>query len=123
LKEINNQKEKAELVHYYFVTNNKGKLMGAVALEDIVFSSPTKKLKDILHTVSSVTTNSDHEESAREFSDHDYSVLPVVNTGGFLVGMITSDDVLDVITEEATEDMQKMAGINSVDTPYLKTSV
>lgn len=115
---------KAELVHYYFVVDHSTKLLGSITLEDIIFADPNTKIDDIYSPVASVSTNDKKEQAAQVFSEHDMSVLPVINNDKRLVGMITSDDVIDVIQDNATEDIYKMHGINAKDATeneYMKT--
>lgn len=117
-------KKNAELVHYYYVVNETNKLIGVLTLEEIVFADPNAKIDDIYNPVTYVSVHDKTEVAAQVFSEHDMSVLPVVNHEKRLVGMITSDDVIDVIKEEATEDLYKMAGISSHEvneSEYLKT--
>lgn len=81
-------------------------------------------MQDIMETnVISVTTQEDQESVARLFSLYDLNVLPVVDTENRMVGIVTVDDAIDVIEEETTEDISKMAAITPSDRPYLKTSV
>lgn len=119
-------KSKAELMHFYFVVSDTNKLLGALTLEDITFADPNALIDDIYYSIASISTYDDREHAAKVFSEHDLSVLPVVNREGFLVGMITSDDVIDVIQDSASEDIYKMAGMNPkeiIENTYLKTSV
>ena len=89
-----------------------------------MFAKDDTPITEIMNTdYTEVYTNTDQEEVARIFKKYDIPVLPVVNTEGRLLGIITFDDVMDVIEEENTEDLQKMAAITPVDTPYLKTGV
>ncbi|UUD34744.1 magnesium transporter [Mycoplasmopsis caviae] len=118
------KKKNAELVHYYYVVNETNKLIGVLTLEEIIFADPNAKIDDIYNPVTYVSVHDKTEIAAQVFSEHDMSVLPVVNHEKRLVGMITSDDVIDVIKEEATEDLYKIAGINSHEVnenEYLKT--
>ncbi|WP_406616840.1 magnesium transporter [Mycoplasmopsis adleri] len=116
-------KNKKELVHYYYVTDNVNKLLGSLTLEEIAFADPNELIDNIYSPVAYVETNEKKENAAKVFSEHDMSVLPVVNHEKRLIGMITSDDVIDVIQDEATEDIYKMAGINkkAADSEYMKT--
>ncbi|QBF34485.1 magnesium transporter [Mycoplasmopsis phocirhinis] len=106
-------KNKAELVHYYYVVDATQKLLGVLTLEEIIFANANAKIDDIYSPVTSISANDKQEQAAKIFSEHDMSVLPVINQDKRLIGMITSDDVIDVIHEAATEDLYKMAGINS----------
>jgi len=115
-KIIKEQKNDAELVHYFYVTDSQGKLVGSITIEDLLFANHSTKLKTLIRPTASVTTKTDVEETANKFADHNRSVMPVVNSTGYLVGMITADDVIDIIQEVATEDIEKMAGITHSDT-------
>lgn len=119
-------KSHAELVHYYYVIDGSNKLLGSLTLEDIAFAEPNTLIDDIYYSTTSLATYHSREYAAQIFSEHDLSVLPVVNREGYLVGMVTSDDVIDVIQESATEDMHKLVGINTKhikDTPYTKITI
>lgn len=121
---IREQKDEAKMAHYFFVTDAKQRLTGLVALEDLVFEKATVKLNSIMKPAPSVSTTTELEEAAIVFANYDLSVLPVVNTSKVVIGMLTSDEMIDVVSEVATEDMQKMAGIDlDNDISYLKTSV
>ncbi|MEE3928186.1 magnesium transporter [Mycoplasmopsis ciconiae] len=113
-----------EFTHYFYVTNEHRQLLGSVTLEEIVFASESDLIEDIMSPVTSVQNYDDKEHAAQIFSTHDLSSLPVVDKDERIIGMITSDDVIDVIQEEATEDMYKLAGINpdAAEESYLKTS-
>lgn len=114
----------AETVATTFVVDESRKLIGTLSLEELVFAKDDTPITEIMNTdYTEVYTNTDQEEVARIFKKYDIPVLPVVNTEGRLLGIITFDDVMDVIEEENTEDLQKMAAITPVDTPYLKTGV
>ncbi|VEU76955.1 magnesium transporter [Mycoplasmopsis columbina] len=117
-------KKGAELVHYYYVVDNTNKLLGVLTLEEIIFSNPETKIDELYSPVASVEANDKKEYAAQIFSDHDMSVLPVTNKEKRLIGMVTSDEVIDVINEENTEDLYKIAGITTSENDewdYLKT--
>ncbi|MBZ4212501.1 magnesium transporter [Mycoplasma sp. U97] len=117
------KKNKKELVHYYYVIGNTNQLLGVLTLEEISFAEPNQLIDDIYSPVAFVYTSDKKEHAAKIFSEHDMSVLPVVNQEKRLIGMITSDDVIDVIQEEGTEDLYKFAGISKkfIDNEYIKT--
>ena len=120
------RKQKEEFVSYdsCFVTDNERKLLGYVTVKDIIINEPTTLIDDIMHECEhSLTTMMDQEEVAGIFQDYDYSTLPVVDSENRLVGIITIDDIVDIIEEEATEDMEKMAAIMPTDKTYMKTGV
>lgn len=125
LDKIRTYKDEAELVHYYYVVNHQKHIIGAITLEDIVFSDQNELVKDICFATPIVKTTDLKEKVAHYFAENDFSVLPVVNSKERLVGMITADDIIDIVQEEATEDMYKLAGISSkkIDDSYIKTTV
>ncbi len=114
----------SETINICYVLDNQRKLKGTVALRYLLLSDPEKKIKDIMHeNVICVHTLMDQEEVARKFGDYDFTAMPVVDNEERLVGIITVDDIVDILQEEATEDMEKMAAIVPSDKPYLKLSV
>ncbi|MBU4689744.1 magnesium transporter [Mycoplasma zalophidermidis] len=117
-------KNRAELVHYYYVVDATQKLLGVLTLEEIIFAKSSDKIDNIYSPVTSIMASDKQEDAAKIFSEHDMSVLPVINQDKRLIGMITSDDVIDVIHDAATDDLYKMAGISSKGSEaddYLKT--
>jgi len=120
------RKHKDEFVTYdtFYVTDNERNILGYVTTKDILVNEPDSSITDIMHECEHViTTLMDQEEVASMFQDYDYSTMPVVDMENRLVGVITIDDVMDIMEEEATEDMEKMAAITPSDKPYLKTGV
>lgn len=104
--------EDAEMVFYLYVTDENEKLTGVVSLRDLVVAPSGKTLGSIMQSnVVSVTTDTDQEEVARQVSQYNLLAIPVVGADNTLLGIVTVDDVVDVIREEATEDFLKMAGI------------
>lgn len=123
MDEVKEQREIAESIAVCYVTDNKGALVGAMSIRDILFAPDNALIKDEMDTdIVSVKTSDDQEEAIKAFQKYDFTKLPVVDERNKLIGMITSDDVIDAIEDEATEDIHKMAGINPVETPYLQTS-
>lgn len=99
---------------YVYVTDETGRLKGVLRLRDLLFRDLRLRASQVMITeVRSISVTADQEEIANLFQKYNYSSLPVVDDSGLLVGRVTSDDVLDVIQEEATEDMQRMVGIIS----------
>ena len=120
------RKQKEEFVTYdsCFVTDNERKLLGYVTIKDIIINDSDSLIDDIMHDCEhKLTTQMDQEEVASIFQDYDYSTLPVVDSEDRLVGIITVDDIIDIMEEEATEDIEKMAAITPSDKPYMKTGV
>lgn len=113
-----------ETIYTCYVTDSRRKLEGIVTVKDLLLSPKSKKIRDIMETnVKFVNTHTDQEEAVRELSKYDFLALPVVDAEERLVGIVTVDDAIDVIQEEATEDIEKMAAISPSDKPYMKTGV
>ncbi len=105
------QAEDKEMVFYIYVTDDGGHLIGVLSLRQLLTVPPTTPIKKIMNShVVSVRTDMDQEEVARMVSRYNILAVPVVDATNKLVGIITVDDVIDVIREEATEDILKMAG-------------
>ena len=120
------RKHKEEFVTYdtFYVTDNERNILGYVTTKDILVNEPDTAIGDIMSNCEHViTTLMDQEEVASMFQDYNYSSMPVVDMENRLVGVITVDDVMDIMEEEATEDMEKMAAITPSDKPYMKTGV
>lgn len=112
-----------ETVYTCYVTDRR-QLLGLVTVKQLLLSSYETRISDIMETnILSVNTHEDKEEVAQLFTKYDLYVLPVVDTDERMVGIITFDDVMDVMEEETTEDFEKMAAILPSDKPYLKTGV
>lgn len=112
----------AEQVYYLYVVDASGRLLGVLSLRELIVAAPGTRVEEIMDPdVVSIHTETDQEEVARIVADYDLSVLPVVDEAGVLVGIITVDDVLDVVEEEATEDMHLM-GAAPVGIDYVRAS-
>lgn len=104
----------AETIYYVYVIDETGKLKGVISLRELIIESPDTVISDMMHKhVISVKAEDDQEDVARAVSRYDLLAVPVVDDNGVLLGIITVDDVIDVINEEATEDMYRMAGTYS----------
>jgi len=120
------RKQKDDFVTYesFFVTDSKRKLLGTVNVKDLLVNDMDTLIDDVMvESKHSINTMMDQEEVADIFRDYDYSSLPVVDSEERLVGVITIDDIVDIMEEEATEDMEKMAAIVPTEKPYLKLSI
>ena len=107
-----------------FVMDQSRILEGRISLRRLILSDESAIIKDIMDTDGiSVNTHDDQEDVAALFRKYDYYVMPVVDKENRLVGIITVDDVLDVIDREATEDIQRMAAMRPSETEYLKTGI
>ncbi len=114
----------AEMVFYIYVTDKEDHLVGVLSLRQLLTVPPATPLKNIMTTdVLSVTVDMDQEEVARQVARYNLLAIPVVEKDNTLVGIITVDDVVDVIREEATEDMLKMAGAAEEDTLMKSSSL
>lgn len=113
-----------ETVYTCYVTDGKKHLIGVITVKTLLLSDVKDVIADIMDTnVIAVETLEDKEQVAMKFSDYDFLALPVVDKEGCIVGIVTVDDAVDVLKEEATEDIQKMAAIVPNEKPYLKQSV
>lgn len=113
-----------ETLDFCYVLDNKRRLLGTLSLKQIILSPSDKLVEDIMEVDPiSVTTNTDQEEVALLFQKYDITVMPVVDSENRLVGIITIDDVVDIMQEETTEDIEKMAAITPSDKPYMRTGV
>ena len=111
-----------ETIYTCYVTEKK-KLIGICSVRDLLLHSYEENIKDIMEEdVISVRTTDDKEYVAQQLAKYDFTALPVVDKGDLLVGIVTVDDALDVLTEEATEDIEKMAAITPSEHPYLRSS-
>ncbi len=112
-----------ETIYTCYVTTRK-KLVGVVSVRDLLLSDYDVNIKDIMDdNVISVQTTDDKEEVANTLSKYDMMAVPVVDKEGRMVGIVTVDDAIDVLTEEATEDIEKMAAITPSEHPYLRSGV
>ncbi len=114
----------SETINYCYVTDAQKHLLGVVSLREIILAKPHEKIEDLMdENIITVTTLQDQEEVAKLFKKYDFAAMPVVDQEERLVGIITVDDVMDILEEEVTEDIEKMAAITPNDQPYMKTSV
>lgn len=124
LQAIREWNPEAESIYYYYVVDAYGHLVGVLTLRELVRADPLSPLADIMETgVISVVAGTDQEEVARLTSRYGWLALPVVDAENRLIGVITVDDVMDVLEAEATEDIQRMGGAQPLERPYLDTPV
>ena len=113
-----------ETIYTCYVMDKNRILEGLVSVKDLLLSDSSCRIEDIMETdIIYVNTTDDQEHAAKQFEKYDFLALPVVDNEKRLVGIITVDDAIDVIQEEATEDIEKMAAITPSDKPYLRTGV
>ncbi len=106
-------------VHHLLVTDERGRVVGAIGLRDLLVAQPEQPISQVMNsTVKAVRPDVDREHVAREFDRYDYSMLPVVDLDDRLIGLVTVDDVIDIIRAEQTEDVQKTVGAGAVEAVY-----
>lgn len=113
-----------ETINTCYILNPHRRLLGAISLRRLLLSDPVEKMSNIMEDhVISVSTRTDQEEVAQLFQKYDFTSIPVVDSENRLVGIITVDDIVDILQQEATEDIEKMAAITPTDKPYMKTGI
>ncbi len=116
-------RERLETIYYAYVLDQEQRIQGVVTFRDLFTAPGAKPLAEVMHTaVISVPDTMDQEAVARVIAEHDLNALPVVDADGRMKGIVTVDDIVDVVQHEATEDIQKLGGMEALDTPYMETS-
>ena len=124
IKKIRQEYEETETIETCYVTDKKRKLVGIIKLKDLVIHNEDDTVGEIMdEDVISVNTLMDQEQVAKIIKDYDITSVPVVDSENKLVGIITIDDIIDIIEEETTEDIEKMAAILPTEKSYLKLSI
>ncbi len=124
ISKLRREGKEKESIDTCFVLDKNRRLLGTIELKELLFNPSDKTVEEVMEDrVIFTHTLEDQEEVAKQFSKYDLTLMPVVDKEERLVGVITIDDVIDVIEEETTEDIEKMAGISPTDKPYMKTSV
>ena len=114
----------SETVNNCYVLDSRRTLIGTVTLRGLLLSAEDALIGDIMNdNVISVNTMTDQEEAARQFQKYDFTAMPVVDGENRLVGIITVDDIVDILTQEATEDIEMMAAILPTDKSYMRTGI
>ena len=112
-----------ETIYTCYVTEQR-KLIGTVSAKELMTEDDDMKIEELMEKeLISVRTHTDQEEVARLFRKYDLIAIPVLDEEDYLVGIVTFDDAMDVMVEEATEDITKMAAINPSEKTYFETSV
>jgi magnesium transporter len=120
---LRQQAPSAETIYYVYVVDDDRRLLGCVSLRALVVAQPSAIIREIMQArVILVGANQDGEEVARVMAKFDFLAIPVVDEQQRLIGIITHDDVLDVVTEEATLDVLHMGGVASIEDNYLEAS-
>lgn len=108
-------------IYYVLVLDEEQHLLGVVSFQDLFRAAPDKKIRDIMKTdVVTVTENEDQEAVSRLFTQYKFLALPVVDSERKIKGIITADDILRTVQAEASEDIQKMGGMEALDRPYME---
>ena len=116
--------EDRETIYTCYVIDRTRLLLGVVTVRDLMLAGDDDRIEEVMETnIIAVTTAAGHEEAARLLMKYDLMSLPVVDASGRLVGLVTVDDAVDVLQEEATEDFERLAGMAPSEKPYLKTGV
>src|SRR5437762_6181927 len=116
-------RERLETIYYMYVLDAEQRLLGVVSFRDLFAAPPEKKVRDIMHTeVVTAPESMDQEALSRLFAEHDFLAIPVIDAERHVKGIVTVDDIVDVIQEEATEDIQKIGGTQALDAPYLQVT-
>ncbi len=124
IKKVQERSEEKEMVFYLYITHGEDQLSGVVSLRELLMHPPYRPLRNIMNpNVISVSTDTDQEEVAHVISQYNILAVPVVDTTYTVVGIVTVDDIIDVIREEATEDFLQMAGAGKDREILLKSTV
>jgi len=117
-------RERVETLSYTYVLDAHQKLLGVVSFRELFAAPGEKRISDVMHTdLVTVPEHMDQEEVGRLFAQFDLVAVPVVDADGVMKGIVTIDDIVDVVEEEATEDIQKLGGMAALDAPYFQVSL
>lgn len=116
-------RDRLEHVNYVYVLDADQLLLGIVSFRDLFTAAPSRTVRDIMTAdVVSAQEDTDQEALGQLFAQHDLQAIPVVDSEGRMKGIVTVDDIVDVLQEEATEDIQKIGGTEALDAPYLEVT-
>ncbi|WP_163999173.1 magnesium transporter [Pyxidicoccus caerfyrddinensis] len=114
-------REKVETVYYGYVLDPEQHLLGVVSLRQLFQAAPGKVVRDVMRTdLVTVTEETDQEVVGRLFAEHHLAAIPVIDAQRHMKGIVTVDDIVSVVQEEATEDIQKVGGMEALDAPYFE---
>ena len=121
---LRRQAEQVETIHYAYVLDSDQKLLGVVPLRRLMSAPRDQRVRDIMRTdFISASEELDQEALAKLFSEEHLFAIPIVDHQGRMKGIVTADDIVNVVTEEASEDIQKIGGMEALDAPYLKVAM
>ncbi|AQR76779.1 magnesium transporter [Paenibacillus larvae] len=116
--------DRLESLSYIYVLDSLGHLNGVVSIRQLLLRKEDTVLSDIMNqSVISVNADSDQQEAAQKLTDYNFAALPVTTSDNRMIGIITFDDAIDVIQDEATKDIHQLGGSSPLNTPYFETSV
>jgi magnesium transporter len=116
-------KESNEPIYNVYALDKSDKLLGLASLRELIIASAEERISDVMReNVITVPPLEDQEDVARKMAKYDLNAMPVIDDAGKLLGIITIDDIVDVLTQELSEDVQKIGGVEPLDLPYFKTS-
>jgi magnesium transporter len=111
-----------ETIYYAYVLDTEQRLLGVCSFRELFAAPPDKPVREVMHADPvAVREDMDQEAVARLFQQHGFIALPVIDPDGRMKGIVTIDDIVDVVQEEATEDAQKFGGMEALDAPYIQT--
>jgi magnesium transporter len=117
-------RDRLETIYYAYVLDADQRLLGVVSFRDLFAARPEQRVADVMvRDVVTVRDDMDQEAVSRVFAQHDLIAVPVVDAGGRMKGLVTVDDIVDVVQEEATEDIQRLGGTEALGAPYLEMSI
>lgn len=124
IEKVRESAEEVETIYWLYVVDTHGPLVGVVSMRDLVTSRKEASLGEVMNpNVVSVDVEADQEEVARLIAKYDLMALPVVDPSHRILGIVTVDDVIDVVEEEATEDVHKLGAVEPLESPYLASSI
>ncbi len=121
---LRKQARTVETIYYAYAVDPEQRLLGVVSLRDLFSSDRTRAVRDVMKSdIVTAADDMDQEAVARLFSEHHLLAIPVIDAGRHMKGIVTVDDIVDVVREEASEDIQKVGGMEALDGPYLQIGI
>ncbi len=122
LRKLARERSAGGTIYYAYAVDSDNRLLGVVSMRDMFTAPVEKRIRDVMRTeMVKANDTMDQEALAHLFAEHDLVAIPVVDAEGRMKGVVTVDDIVDVVQEEATEDIQKIGGTAALDEPYLRT--